>query len=114
MAACIAIGADDDNATLTLRPAANAVGRVIGPDAQPGAKYTVSCIMRMGGETWARTSTYSDVGGIFTLSGLPQGVSCQLIICDAMRCGVKPAKEFTVQSPATIELGSVTPPKEEK
>jgi hypothetical protein len=114
-AACAAVGADDDNATLTLRPAATAQGRVVDNDGKPCLNYTITCIMQAGDDkTWARTSTYSGVGGLFSLPGIPLGVSCRLQICDAMRCGVKPAKEFKVNAPGPLDLGDVSMPKDDK
>ena len=50
----------------------------------------------------------------FRVAGITQGVSCRLQICDAMRCGVKPSKEFTINAPGTIGPGDVSMPKDDK
>jgi hypothetical protein len=110
LAGFVRVGADDESATLTLRPAAAASGRVVGQDGKPREKYTITCIARAAGGTpseWVRFTTYSDAEGAFVLPGLADGLSCQLLICNAMRCGLAPAREFTVGAAGPLKLGDV-------
>jgi hypothetical protein len=117
-AAFAAIGAEDERAALILRPAATAVGRVVGADGQARANCTVTAIVRpaAGGtpEQWTRISTYSGLDGSVTLCGLADGVSCEIIVCSAMRCGVRPVKKFEVRGAAQIDLGDLRLPSDEK
>jgi hypothetical protein len=111
LAGFVHIGADDESATVTLRPAASASGRVVGQDGKPRENYTITCIARTAGGDpgeWVRFTTYSDARGAFVLPGLADGLSCQLLICNAMRCGLAPAREFTVRAPGSLKLGDVS------
>lgn len=115
LATSLQLDADDDEVTAKLHPAAVAVGRVIDHQGKPCVNYTITCILTQRDEKlWARMSTYSGPGGLFVISGLPHGVTCRLQICDAMKCGVEPVKEFKVNVAGTIELGDVKLPKELK
>jgi hypothetical protein len=117
-AAIAIIGPDEDRADLTLRPAATATGRVVGADGRPRSDCTVTAIIRptAGGtpEQWARLSTYSGFEGSVTLSGLADGVTCEIIVCSAMRCGVSPVKKFDVRGTSRIDLGDLRLPADEK
>jgi Carboxypeptidase regulatory-like domain len=111
LAGFVRVGADDESATLTLRPAAAASGRVVGADGKAREKYTITCIARAGGSAPGESvgfTTYSDAAGAFVLPGLADGLSCQLLICNAMRCGLAPAREFTVRTTGPLKLGDVS------
>lgn len=113
MAASTIVKADDNSVVLTLQPATLVVGRVLDQVGKPAANYTINCILvSEDDKIWARISTYSDSKGRFSLPALPVGASCRLLICDSMRCGVKPASEFTVKSPGKLDLFDVQVPKE--
>ena len=117
-AAFATVGADDERTMLTLRPAATATGRVVGPDGRARANCTVTVIVRpaAGGtpEQWARLATYSGLDGSVTLTGLADGTACEIRVCTAMRCGVEPVKKFVVSGAGKIDLGDLPLPPDEK
>lgn len=107
------LDAEDSAVVLTLQPATQVAGRVVDQRGVPAANYTITGILISGDDKiWARVSTYSDTRGRFSLPALPTGALCRLQICDSMRCGVKPAREFTMKSPGKLDLGDVQMPKD--
>jgi len=112
------VGPDDDSAAVTLRPACSATGRVVGPDGLPRPNCTVSAIIRpaAGGapEQWARRSAYSGFDGSVTLTGLAEGMKCEIIVCSEARCGLSPVKKFEVNGTNPIDLGDLPLPPDEK
>jgi hypothetical protein len=89
-------------------------GRVVGPDGRPRANCTINGVLQRAAAPdpaqWARLSTYSGPDGTFTLPGLAPGVTCRIIICNGMTCGIQPAKEFTINGPGPIDLGHLPLP----
>ena len=116
-AAIAAIGPDDGRATLTLQPAARATGRVVGADGRPRADCSVTAIIRPATngtpEQYVRRTTYGGVDGSVTLTGLVDGTTCEIIVCSAMKCGVKPVKKFDVRGTDPIDLGDLVLPPDE-
>jgi hypothetical protein len=110
LAGFVRVGSDEESASLTMRAAASATGRVVGRDGKPRANYTVTCIARATGadpNERVRFTTYTGQDGAFVLPNLAEGLSCQLLICNAMRCGVAPAREFAVRASGRLDLGDV-------
>jgi hypothetical protein len=112
------VGADDDTAALTLRPAATVTGRVVGPDGRPRPNCTITCIVQSAAHPderlWTHVTAYPGPDGTFRVPGLADGTVCRLLVCNGMTCGVKPAKEFAVTGPGTLDLGDVPVPPDLK
>jgi RNA polymerase sigma factor (sigma-70 family) len=108
------IGADDEAASVALKSAATATGRVVGTDGRPRMNCTVTAVVRSPAHQdqmlYVILSTYSGPGGLFSLPGLAEGTTCSIIVCNGMTCGIKPAKEFAVTGPGPISLGDVAAP----
>jgi RNA polymerase sigma factor (sigma-70 family) len=118
LAAFIILGADDESAALTLRPATIARGRVVGRDGLPRNNCTITAVIRspmnLDPGLWVTVSAYSGPDGSFTLPPLAEGTTCSLIVCNGMTCGITPAKEFEVTGSKPIDLGDLAAPKDSK